>query len=941
MSSALELNSYISSNASKKTFLAFNFDYLPSFSKSKIIAKIGEGNQFINENFIFSKAVALANLLQKKQLNKVLIYYNDNDFSLAFAGIFSRIFKEFKIQTVYFGDFENNKITIAKEFFVNNDFDFFIGIQSIFNEKTTKTIEMFFNHKQLALLTLEDEKFLNNFTINEVNYNNESKEIPKIDNYFMDLNYQMNKFPLNSLKNKYEFFDNNNNRLEAFLKANLNKSENILPIKTNILSKFSLNKFKSNIAIWRKIFSSLKNKSDFVFWLKEDEVQVAYLQKFFYKVISEEDFQLLVLDYILKNHLANAFFLISKDTPDFILEKIKTSFNNIQIFNPENGELEKLFFKIKENQNEVFVLNNNKIFWSPKDQYLFLGQDSSFIALWYLQILEFYKENNLNIIEVIDFIKQNHNFVFKNKMQFFADNKTFSNFVDQLIFEQSNKINIINYEISEQNFNNNIISIKIGLPKNDYLKITYSKIHESVEVSSFFHSSNYSYKESVFLEYEIQNKMKIAKKDNLQIVQSSNKYKNILKFGFFISAIISIIFLLLYKFYNASFSNGSPTEIFNKFYEYFLSDNLAKSVVIINFALFWVSNLLIGMQLKRILRTQNIKVKFKHMFAGSIIAYFMQFSTPFSFGGEISYYWYFNKKGYPLKNVSATLTYNALIHQLSQLIISLIFIPIGFYYFSELFVFNSIEKILFFVWLIINIFLNVVVLAIIFIISVWKKLQYWLIKIFVKILNLRYLHQIEDLKKNEFKYQFFIDNFKIHFLEIFANKKLLFEVLFFYKFLPFVINFSFLTLLITMKNGGYNIRMISAIDYLKFISGNTILAMSNNLSPSPGGVGFVDLTTKIVFQNFFKANDLLNLNIFNFANRLFNWFIPYFVSSIAIITVWIGEKRNDKYQEIKKAIEINPQLKTQFSRSHSRFYWITLPLLFAIGASLLLLVFFH
>ncbi|WP_434337014.1 flippase-like domain-containing protein [Mesomycoplasma conjunctivae] len=915
----------ITTQTKKQTQVAISFEHNLNVLNSVIVGTIGQGANNINENFIFTKSTVIAEFFKQAQINNVLIAHNGNDFSFAFSSIINTVLNKKKIYSGILNNEIGSSKTIAKQFFLNEKkYDFFIYIEVLNVNKSKNIVKIYLLNSQLKMLTKEEENFINNIVINEIVYKKEdildSKSITTNNDDLLfwfankDLDWQ-------KIENNYQFFDANYvSQLNNFFKEEQINIEKLLPIKKHFKQLTIIKQAKENSLIWRKIINSAQFKTKYVFWIKNNKIKIAHRKSLIFNIIKDDDIKFLVLDYIRNNFSKSTQFLISYESKPFFNNFVQKYFNGkIHYYSEYNQVAENSIYNIKQKNNDnLIIINQDGIFFSPKSnsEKIYFGLNTSFLLFWFVQILDYYSKNKQDIFDVIDKVKQESDFVYRYKTKMFISRNSFSNLLNELI--NSDDIKSFNFELDKQNLNNNYIIAKFFLEKGDYFKLLYSKEEEKLSITTFLKSANHSEKEAIFLENKIINKVKIVKKDTT--ISKKNTKKNVAKLAIFLTVIISIVFLLIYKFYNSSFQNGSPTGIFIKFYDYFFTPKIYRFYFIINLILFIIWMILMSVQIKRVLNYQGINPHFKHLFVATFISGFMQMSTPFAFGGEISYYWYLQRKGYPLKNISATLTYNALVHQIFNLLISILFISLGFYFYRDLFNLDSTEKIIFFIWLIANIFLNIFVLLIIIVIGIWKKLQYWLIRNFVWLLHLNIWKKIEDSKRVEYNIQFFIDNFKNQFIEVLANKSLLFEVLLVYKLPLFLVSSSFATLVLTLQKANYNINDLSIIDYIKFLSGNTILAMSNNLSPAPGGVGSVDIITQLVFKSYFRQDDNLNLTIFNFANRFYTWFLPYIISAFGIITVWIGEKRIDKYKEIRKTLELNSSLKSQITKSSTKFY---------------------
>ncbi|MXR13766.1 UPF0104 family protein [Mycoplasma flocculare] len=946
MKSALEISS--EPILQSQNLISFNYESPLEVSNSKIIGFISNKPNSINENYIYSLATIISAFLREKGFNKILINNSVNNFGIAFASIFYSIIAEDPTRKVLvFNENFGYSQKLARHYFINSNFDFLIDIEINWTSKNSNPGIITFFKKKLTFLTLEEEKFINSAEKTPFFFKNDQIVKPEkfpisYENIFKLQTYL--NLDLENLQKLYQFYDPDSNFLANFLKSNFNlKTIKFLPIKKIFTIENIMKHVSDSSIIWKKITTSAKFGTNIIFWLRKNKIVAAYRKNFNFNIIKEKDLQLLFLNYLRQNWQNGKYFLVSQQSDDYIIDYIQKNFNaKIWRYCEYRENPETAILKIQsQNQEEIVLITAESIHFIPKNtkKDTCFGISSHFSALWYIKVFEFFAKNNQNILDIIKAMKNEVNMVFHRKISLEIPPSNFDKIVNLLINEKSSELKPQGFHITNSSLDKRSINLKVNLKKNDFYTLNYFKPKQKLTLSTHFLAKNHTEKQAVFLENALIDRLKLVNKD--AILTKSNKKKNIIKFSIFISIIILILIILFYNFYNLSFVDGSPTKIFVKFYDFFFFPRLNRLIFVgaIIYMLFW--NISTAFQLRQVFKNQGIKTRFKHLFVGAFIATFMQFSTPFSFGGEISYYWYLQRKQYPLKNISATLTYNAFVHQVFNLLIGLVLIPIGFVFYQELFNLDSWEKVIFFIWLIVNIFLNALVLLIIAIISLWKKLQYSLIKIFVWFLNLNFFKKIEDRQRLEFRFQFLMDNFKKHFSEVLSNKMLLAKILFIYKLPVFFINFSFAILVLAMEKGGFNLKNINFMHYLKFLSGFTILQISNNLSPSPGGVGTADVITKLIFHSFFSEKTAVNLDIFNFANRIFTWFLPYLISGIGIFTVWIGEKRIDRYKEIRKTMKNNLTLNYELKKHDTNFFRYVLIFWGIITISLFILIFVH
>jgi hypothetical protein len=159
---------------------------------------------------------------------------------------------------------------------------------------------------------------------------------------------------------------------------------------------------------------------------------------------------------------------------------------------------------------------------------------------------------------------------------------------------------------------------------------------------------------------------------------------------------------------------------------------------------------------------------------------------------------------------------------------------------------------------------------------------------------------------------------------IFKNFGLTLEFIF-WRMLPYFVNLGAILAITTglMKPN----NQLWGGQYINFIIGFAIIGAANVLSPTPGGSGTTQWLQTQIYEQLFdtKYGPLIDISkIFSLLSTLLFFIVPTIISAFLLVTVWIGEKRIDKYTKVKRIISYeNLTNQNKSIRKYTRFYKIS------------------
>ncbi|MBN3534416.1 lysylphosphatidylglycerol synthase transmembrane domain-containing protein [Mycoplasma procyoni] len=926
---------------------------------SKLMAELGINEEQINENIIYFKALLLKKFIEENELKNqnIFIYSDEDDFSYAFKEIFVNVLSDIAEISL----FELNRTgeyskKFVEEIIFNNKFSFSI---SIVKNKISQFYEIRFYEDGINKISQNLQKFLNTKdlqTFLKIEQNKHLEKITETINLIKVEDIKLNKDYLPTFAKKTSFYTDSKDEYKELLSYSPNVSFNDFKVSKKEKKVIKLertlrtivykeNKHKSDLFVFideyrrEKIIFARDKKQKYLEILNNEQnaIALSYIKEIKAQLL--KDTQRTKIHVFFKNHKTNYLRELLKKDGDFIVQSAE--FDDVNQWIAENKD------EIRD--GDVLVYANKIHLLSKKDDKI-EGHSDIYSTLLSLKAIEYFDSQNKNVFDVINEFYENHQRESHTFEEFKVSFSSFTNFIKEI----KEKKEIAGHKIKRTNINREVLNtnkrrteFSLVLENGQTIIVLYNKLQNQlkIQVFSVFSEKNELVK-IVKKEEEIFNYFKtFATKNNYS--NDKNKLLNILKFSSFLLIIIGIFVFLFFTIYKVDGEKGTEKDIFQIFYKIFLEDYKKRFITLIFIFSMFFYYLLGSLMFKRMFAKQNEHIKYRHALISSFITTIIQSITPFSFGGDLGVFWYLQKKGYYKPKIASALAVSGTYHQIAVLLISLIFIPIGiFEFYDVLFTDLNTEKIFTLIFIVLGILLNVVLFLIILFISTFKTLQRWIINlvIIIKRNDPRYhylnLERQRYLLINKFK------EFKAGFTKLFKDWKFFLECMIFYKIFPFLVAFSVPMIILINPSIISNKSTWEIIQwYFSFQSAQALLNMANNLSPAPGGVGSSDWLTTVIFKGIFSTNDQLvvtnSLKILTFSQKVLFWIIPNIFSSAVLLTVYLGEKRLDKYRNIQSIIKIDSKLASKYTRTKTTFFKNAALVWFVVSSGLIAFLLFH
>ena len=733
------------------------------------------------------------------------------------------------------------------------------------------------------------------------------------------------------------------------LEISINNSYNMNP---EIIQKFfHRNKIKyaetknsnpnKNKNIKKAIFSSIRRKHDVALSLfpGNNYFEIAVRHKKQYKFFNMNDLTAIYLYYQTKylqtdkDYWQDKYIVGNISTSDLISEIAKK--NNIKM-----KEYQVFYSEIYVNKdldaNMLFATNGTNYFISSgQKNYI---SDPFYNLQIFLEMISFFKSQNKSLYDIMVEIIAEYG-VFRHSInEQIIDDATVRKFFN--ILSKDMKLadqKIIRFDKINTN-NNNIKIFKAILADKTKVSFVHSKRTNSlmiylslkfVDKKEEFKKSkkskkiisldkNDNYMNLIIQEKKIIEAIKLFKDD---YSKKTFNWKDFLKYFVFIAIFILIFVILFTTLYSGT---DQTSTIFDKINELiqtnsFLMYSLPFILLMFMFPII-CNSILIG----RMLKVQGQKVKIRHLIISSSIAVVISNITPLSVGGDIASYWYLKRKSFEKESLIATFLASSLLYQVVGALISLIFIPMGLFAYSDILFSGSAESTIIMIMVLIGFSSNVIAASFIAVFSFSRSAQSLFIKSWIKLIEFNpfIVSRDSSFKAASFKYAFL--KIRTSSFVIFKNLGVTLEFIF-WRILPYFVNLGAILAISTglMKP---NDKLWGG-QYINFIIGFTILSSANTLSPTPGGSGTTQWLQTQIYKQLFddKYGPVGEISkIFSLLSTLLFFIVPTILSGLLLTTVWIGEKRIDKYTKVKRIISYeNITTQNKSIRKYTRFYKIS------------------
>ncbi|UUD35023.1 lysylphosphatidylglycerol synthase domain-containing protein [Mycoplasmopsis caviae] len=938
------------------------------FISNKVIAKLGVGSHLINDYTVTALGHAFCDVMNEvhKQNSEFRIFLvNDNSFhSLLYINILARIFDEKGFKSHIFeknGSYPSVlKNLAAKE-------DNCQAIISIENFKGLKNIMQIsfnwgdgrpFNHVDVARIL---------FKLNSVNYLN--LDIPN-----QGISFRYNHSPLDYSKEIYKrylplFKDLKDKDLKFGIDISQISTTNfyldilkrlhIEYVDTN-RKKDAFNINADNPDCLRRIYwKTLFKKTNANFSISHDGsgVNLSIRHKKVFKYFKPDEIAALYLNFLLeddqtfdKTNLTNSYIIKSLGVGT-LTSQIALK-HNIHV--EETSKVSEIWEISKRNsdKNLIFAFTRFSQF-SPFNR-LFNGFDANLFMLELIRMIIFYKDKNLSLYDVLQKIYDNyglHHVVSKN---FTLDDEMASRFIKRIIKSEAiGNHKIVNLkEYKNTAIVNNNVHLKLYFEGGNSLTVKYSIMEKefSVDCEVVAKSNTQDdHTKLIILERELM--------DGILELKEDFKIRKVtpwtfIKWFIFISMFIGVIVFLYFTIYNFKDdnffgTNGNIGEMFRIMWIVIFENNKTRISFLTIALSFFIWALFNTIIFKRLLDFQGQKVRWNDIIISSLIATIVQNVTPKSIGGDLATYWYLRRKGIKRPVLLPAIVTNTFLWQVGNIFTTLLFLPFGIWFYQDLLsnISNPQVKI-FYVFFIIGLITDSTFAALFFALAFNKKIQNWLLKIFIGFLEWLPFVKIYDplLVKAKHEYEFY--EMRQGMKKTF-RKWYQFGEVFIWKMLP-----TFLSpMALFMKATGTLKPDLTGGWYFNVLVSNTLIKIGNSVSITPGGQGTNELFTNLIYNSIMKEriwnfkgekislSSIGSAKLMTSIGSIWGTVLGSIISAIFLILVFIGEKRVDVYQTKEKNLRLiqndNVSITT---RTKTRFYKISFTIYAIIILALSILV---
>ncbi|MGL6125267.1 MAG: lysylphosphatidylglycerol synthase transmembrane domain-containing protein [Metamycoplasmataceae bacterium] len=921
----------------------------------RIISKIDISSSCINDLTISNIGDKYISYITSKKIsNKKFLVISDNNLDAkVFSQVFASSLKKNNIKVFF--PLGNESMNLATSFsLIDNSFAGIISFSSYRMQKEILSVNFFENNG--SLISNNDSKLFNKNTLETAELNLKAYD-EKID---MLEKFDTNKY-ISNLPNAKDL-----SNITVSINNSYNLNDDLLDVffSRNKI-KYTVSKVRSpsnNKNIKKAIFTSIKNRSDVAlsFLSSNNSFEIAIKHKNQHIFYDLNDLSAIYLYYQLKYLNNNPEYFKDK----YIVKNISAS-DLVQVIAQKNK------IKVKEYKNFSSMLSENKdlesnmILATNGTNFFISNNQSNYISdplrnmQLFLEMISFFKSKKKTLYDVMLEISLEYGIfrhsVNKQNMDIVTARKIFNIISKTMTFDGQK---IIRFDkINDEESNSKIV--KIQLQDKTKISFVYSQITNTLVsyISLIFKpekndklqnnekkpiislEKNENYINLIVKEKKIVETIKVFNDD---YSKKKMGWYDFLKYFIFVAIFIGIFIVLFTTLYN---TDGNPLKIFEDLDKLIRTNHLLTFLIPIlifasMFAVF-CNAILIG----RMLKVQGQKIKIRHLIIASSIGVVITNITPLSVGGDIASYWYFRRKGFDREPLIATFLATSFLYQVVGALVSLIFIPMGLSLYSDIFLSGSAVSTTILTFVLIGFFGNVIAALFIGTFSFSRRAQAIFIKSLIQIICLNPFAISRDPSSLAASFQYTFIKTRASSLMIFKNFWLTSEFIF-WRMLPYFINFSAVLAIISglMKP---NTELWGG-QYLNFMICSSILIAANAISITPGGSGTSQLLQTQIFQILFKNIDSNGeeidvaqvSNIFSLLSTILFFIIPTFFSTLLLFTVWIGEKRIDKYSKVKRVISYESKdVQNKNIRKYTRFYKIS-TIFWVIGLFTLLVMYY-
>ena len=911
----------------------------------KIISEINNSSSSINDLTVSNIGDQYVFFLKEQNIeDKSFLVVSDGNFDAkVFSQVFASYLKVYNIK-VFFTSINETSNFGANFSNMNESFGGMICFSLHRFKKNFLSIS-FLNENGAFLSQNQSDLFNRNSTntldLNLRVYDEKIDLLPlfDVDNYISTLPLEQNLSNLEiSINNSYnmnseiihKFFNRNQIKYVETKNSNPNTNKNIK----------------------KAIFSSIRKKHDVAISLfsGNNYFEMAVRHKKQYKFFNMNDLSAIYLYYQTKylqkdkDYWQDKYIVSNISTSDLVSEmakKNKIKMKEYQIFYSE-------IYTNKDLDSKMLFATNGTNYFISEGQKNYIS-DPFYNLQIFLEMISFFKSQNKSLYDIMVEIIAEYG-VFRHSInEQIIDDATARKFFN--ILSKDMKLadqKIIRFDKINTN-NNNIKIFKVILADKTKVSFVHSKRTNSlkiylslkfIEKKEEFKKSkkiisldnNDNYMNLIIQEKKIVEAIKLFKDD---YSKKNFNWKDFVKYFIFVGIFISIFVILFTTLYSVT---DQTSTIFDKINKLIQTNNLLMYLLPFILLMFMFPIICNSILIGRMLKIQGQKVKIRHLIISSSIAVVISNITPLSVGGDIASYWYLKRKSFERESLIATFLASSLLYQVVGALIALIFIPMGLFAYSDILFSGSAESTIIIIMVLIGFTSNIIAASFIAVFSFSRRAQSLFIKSWIKLIEFNpfIVSRDSSFKAASFKYAFL--KIRTSSFIIFKNLGVTLEFIF-WRILPYFVNLGAILAISTglMKP---NDKLWGG-QYINFIIGFTILSSANTLSPTPGGSGTTQWLQTQIYEQLFdtKYGSVDEISkIFSLLSTLLFFIVPTILSGLLLTTIWIGEKRIDKYTKVKRIISYeNITTQNRSIRKYTRFYKISFVLwIFMILSAILI-----
>ncbi|MBU4691721.1 flippase-like domain-containing protein [Mycoplasma sp. ES3225-GEN-MYC] len=926
----------------KEAEINYAFSKSLFFTGNKIIAEIGVGTNLINEYTVTAIAESLGNMLDDRKLHSKKIFFgNDQSFhGKLYSSIMSRVLDKKGYSTnilknaekvpgvvhkaitekyeipvrLYIGKYKNvkNSIQIA----------FYWGDGSDFNATDITEISMKLNEVNYLMVSIPENEINVNYIETPEDSINSAFEFIASQKTLSKINDNKFAFDISSYEH-YSYIKEIHNKLNIKVKYRNNKTnKNWYKSNLNQLNslnmKYWFNKNDANFAINRSgsgVCVSIKHKHLYKY-LKPDQISAIYLH---FLINDDPDFD--------KSRLKNAIVARSLNSSS-LLDTIAKKYNIQTLVFHNRSSL----YKSLDGKNDLLIAHTNNFeYMLNSSNYIF---DGYIFSLELMRMISIYKENGLTLFDVLNKIYLEYGYCHTQTKSYEMSKKSIGGFINRLknasyVGEQK----LVNHKLIKDHAIESNLYLKLCFEQGDNSVITYNSLDEKMTILT----------DVKLRKVDDDPKLGVIVREN-NMLDSILEYKEIsataklnilsvFKYACFVLILFGIFAFLFHSVYNFKSSNsvGSVNigEIFSAMWSQINTSVYSRISFIAIIGGFLIYSLTNAMIFKKLLKWQNIKVKFTDLLTGSLISLVSQNVTPKSIGGDIATYWFLRRRNVPRPQLISSIVINTFIWQMSNIFLIVVFLPIGIYFYGNFFSNVKTDKttLIMLISLILGITIDSVLAIGFLVLALNKKIQNWILNKLINFLEWLPFVPIYDADNKRAKLQY--EFYKVrHGLKTVIKKWYRFIELLFWKILPWAyVPLAWFALSTDMLQSP-----IIGGSYFNMMVGSVLIRNINSISPTPGGTGTSDIISKTIYEFIIKPSNDLDIaarsSLLTSIKGVGEVIVPTFLSAVILLLVFIGERRVDIHKAKNKNFKlINNQNLKHSSETKTKFYKISFTLL--------------